>query len=93
MLDIDIETMLETMGVGLRTHSFRRALALSIRIFLFNRGFLTDKQIRDKKEILKRINKVFGWTSEQFFGYVKDFVCYFGVQFLTDQVILDFIVS
>ncbi len=57
---------------GLNSHSFRRGLAVALRIQLNEMGFTSKAKLR---LLLPIINQICGWSpySEMFFSYIGDF--------------------
>ena len=88
----DVDMLCRMMGNGVRSHSFRRAFAISVRCHLARNGFATEASIKGEK--LKRIN-MFGWleSSETFFGYCADYIAYMNVAASISLTTLNFILN
>ena len=70
--------ILQPMGIS--SHSFRRGLAIAIRIMLEEMGFASKAKIM---LVLKAVNKICGWSmsSLEFFDYTIDYKCHTNLEF------------
>ncbi len=89
----NIDTLLCTLGSHFKSHSFRRALAISIRVYLARVGLETEKEISAAEGILPRVNKLFGWKTNMLFEYSRDFKDFMYRSFITEDVIFNYILE
>ena len=95
--ETDVTNLLTQMNVNkpnqlrLSPHSFRRSLAVSIRVYGF-KVFGIEKPA-DYKGIMHRINMILQWEnkSQEFFKYTLDFKMHLTRIFVTRQIIYDYV--
>ena len=72
MTEMDMALLCDSMGYGTRSHSFRRAFAVALRLKADELGMRTKKSIKGTTVHVK-INRLAGWTTDTFFEYSKDY--------------------
>ena len=72
MTEMDMTLLCDAMGYGTRSHSFRRAFAVALRLKADELGMRTKKSIKGTV-VHKKINRLAGWTTDTFFDYSKDY--------------------
>lgn len=86
----DMACLCYSMGLGARTHGFRRAFAVIVRIKADKLGLRTKKAIKSSSVFL-RINKLANWSGEQFFEYSKDFHLHVETPLWIAQEVMEYI--
>lgn len=94
MTSITMANLIDRIGPGFSSHSFRRTLALSVRIRADSVGVEKKKDFVRYK-VVERIGLIAQWavTSDSFFGYSDDFACFKNEPLCQDAAVLNYILQ
>ncbi len=89
----DAKEVTRLVGQNAKPHSFRRSLALAIRLRLHKQGYSIWKMI--PKAILERINIILGWETESvsFKDYTLDYLDYISSSIFVHNYTFDYILT
>ncbi len=89
----DAKEVTRLVGQNAKPHSFRRSLAVAIRLRLHKQGYTLWKMIPEA--ILERINIILGWESESvsFKDYTLDYLDYISSSIYSHDFTYDYILT
>jgi hypothetical protein len=94
MSSVMMANLLDRIGPGFSSHSFRRTLALAVRIRAESIGVSKKKDFTLYK-IVERVGLIAQWatTSDSFFNYSDDFACFKNEPLCQDATVVKYILQ